>query len=124
MTKNGRIIFLSRCTVCDCKKLKFIKKQEDSGLLSSLGKKTPLKVKFLQLVLFCFRGISKLIQDIEKKEIVNEFILAGDKFSSEMQLTQPGFTCSACVPFTEKQRKNPKIERNKRFAIYLLKQTR
>ena len=47
MTKNGRIIFLSKCTVWDSKTSKFIKKQEGSGLLSSLGIKTPLKVKFL-----------------------------------------------------------------------------
>ena len=41
-SKNGRIILLSKCTVCDSKKSKFIKQQEASGLLSSLGIKTPL----------------------------------------------------------------------------------
>ena len=41
-------------------------------------------------------------------EIVNKFLLAGDKFMLEMHLTQPGFTFSACSPFT-KQRKNTKI---------------
>ena len=40
-TKNGRIMLLSKCAVCDSKKWKFIKEQEASGLLSSLGKKTP-----------------------------------------------------------------------------------
>ena len=40
-TKNGRIIFLSVCKVCDSKKSKFIKEQETGGLLSSLGIKTP-----------------------------------------------------------------------------------
>ena len=40
-------------------------------------------------------------------EIVNKFLLAGDKFMSEMHLKQPalidksGFTCSACGPFTK-----------------------
>ena len=34
-------------------------------------------------------------------EIVNKFWLAGDKFMSEMHLKQPGFTYSACGPFTE-----------------------
>ena len=33
----------SICAVCDSKKSKFIKQQEASGLLSSLGMKTPLK---------------------------------------------------------------------------------
>ena len=39
----GRIVLLSKCAVCDSKKLKFIKEQEASGLLSSLGIKTPLR---------------------------------------------------------------------------------
>ena len=34
-TKNGRIMLLSKCAVCDSKKSKFIKQQEASGLLSS-----------------------------------------------------------------------------------------
>ena len=42
-TKNWRIIFLSKCSVCDSKKLKFIKEQEARGLLSKLtGIKVPL----------------------------------------------------------------------------------
>ena len=41
-TKNGRIMLLSKCAVCDSKNSKFIKQQEASGLLSSLGIKTPL----------------------------------------------------------------------------------
>ena len=40
--KNGRIMFLSNCVVCNSKKSKFLKQQEASGLLSSLGIKTPL----------------------------------------------------------------------------------
>ena len=31
-TKNGRIMRLSKCAVCDSKKLKFINEQEASGL--------------------------------------------------------------------------------------------
>ena len=38
-------------------------------------------------------------------EIVNKFLLAGDKFMPEMHLKQPGFTYSACGSFT----KNKKI---------------
>ena len=34
-------------------------------------------------------------------EIVNNFLLPGDKFMPEMHLKQPGFTFSACGPFTE-----------------------
>ena len=35
-TNKGKIILISRCTVCDNKKLRFIKNQEASRLLSSL----------------------------------------------------------------------------------------
>ena len=34
--KKGKPILLSRCAVCDSKKLRFIKEQEASGLSSSL----------------------------------------------------------------------------------------
>ena len=34
-------------------------------------------------------------------EIVNKFLLAGDQFMPEMHLKQPGFTYSACGPFTK-----------------------
>ena len=42
-TENGRIMILSKCTVCDSKNPKLIKQQEASGLLSSLEIKTPLR---------------------------------------------------------------------------------
>ena len=32
-------------------------------------------------------------------EIVNKFLVAGDKFMPEMHLKQPGFAYSACGPF-------------------------
>ena len=41
-TKNRRIRLLSKCAVCDSKKLKFIQKQEAKRLLSSLGIKESL----------------------------------------------------------------------------------
>ena len=38
-------------------------------------------------------------------DIINKFLLAGDKFISEMHLRQPQFTYSACGPFSKhKQR--------------------
>ena len=33
-------------------------------------------------------------------KIINKFLLTGDKFMPEMHLRQPGFTYSACGPFT------------------------
>ena len=40
--KIRRIMLLSKSAVCDSEKSKVIKEQEASGLLSSLGIKTPL----------------------------------------------------------------------------------
>ena len=34
-------------------------------------------------------------------EVVNNFLLAGNKFLPKLHLKQPGFTYSACGPFTE-----------------------
>ena len=52
-TKNRRIMLLSKCAVCDSKKSTFIKQQEASGLLSSLGIKTALnKIPLLSPLLF------------------------------------------------------------------------
>ena len=42
-------------------------------------------------------------------KIVNKFLLVGDKFTPEMHLKQPGFTYSACGPFTKNK------ERIKKF---------
>ena len=43
-TKNGRIMILSKCSVCNSKKSKFHKKQEAKGLISNF---TGLKIPFL-----------------------------------------------------------------------------
>ena len=39
---NGKTMILSKCLICGSKKSKFIKKQEASGILSSVGIRTPL----------------------------------------------------------------------------------
>ena len=52
-TSNGRTMLLSKCAICDSKKLRFIKNQEAKGLLSNLGIRTPLsKVPILGDILF------------------------------------------------------------------------
>ena len=43
-------------------------------------------------------------------EIVNIFLLAGDKFMPEMHLKQPGFTYSACGPFTKNKERIQKFK--------------
>ena len=42
-------------------------------------------------------------------DIINKFLFAGDEFMPEMHLRQPGFTYSACGPFTKNK------ERIKKF---------
>ena len=92
------------CTVCDSKKSKFIIEQEACGLLSSVGIKTPAsKIPFVGPLLF--NSIKQVNTRYKMNEILNKFLLAGDKFMTEMHLRQPGFIYRACVPFT----KNKKI---------------
>ena len=43
-------------------------------------------------------------------EIVNKFLLAGDTFMPQMHLKQPGFTYSACGPFTKNKERIQKFK--------------
>ena len=43
-------------------------------------------------------------------EIVYKFLLAGDKFMPEMHLKEPGFTYSACGPFTKNKERIQKFK--------------
>ena len=59
--KNERIMLLTKCEVFDSKKPKFIKGEEASELLSSLGIKTPLN----ELLLFGRGSLNNLIQNVK-----------------------------------------------------------
>ena len=48
--------------------------------------------------------------DIKMNEIVNNFLLAGDKFMPEMHLKQPGFNYSACGPLTKNKKRIQKFK--------------
>ena len=51
-TRNGKLMIISKCAICDSRKSKFIKKQ-DVKVLSSLGIKRPLsKIPLIDDVLF------------------------------------------------------------------------
>ena len=86
----------SKCSVCGIKKSRFLKEQEAKGLLSNLGIKTSLSEIPLLNVLFWIH--------IKMNEIINKFLLVGDKFMPEMYFKQPGFTYSACGPFTKNEK--------------------
>ena len=52
-------------------------------------------------------------------KVVDKFLKIGDKFMPEMHLTQPGFTYSACEPFTKnKQRIQKFMETRNRSVIF------
>ena len=46
---------------------------------------------------------------IKMNETINKFLLVGDKFMPEMHLKQPGFTYSACGPFTKNKERIEKF---------------
>ena len=87
-------MILSKCAICGSKKSRFVRNQEAKGLLSNLGL-MPILGDIL------FRVVLKM------NEIVNKFLLAGDKF---MHFKQPGFTYSACRPFTNNREKIQKFK--------------
>ena len=74
---------------CGIKNSRFVKVQEAKVLLSSLGSKT-----------FAYS-----LRCIKMNEIVNKFLLLGDKFMPELHLKQPGFTYSACGSLTRNKQR-------------------
>ena len=42
-------------------------------------------------------------------EIINKFLLVGDRLMPDMHLKQPGFTYSACGPFPKKRERIEKF---------------
>ena len=102
-------MLLSIYEVWDSKKSKFIKENELSGLSSSLGIKKPLR-KILLVGPLLFQRYKQDNARYKMNEIVNKFSLAGDKFMPEMHLRQPGFTCTACGPFTKNKEQIQKFK--------------
>ena len=51
-------------------------------------------------------------------EIVNKFLLTGDKFMPEIHLKQSGFTYSACCSFTKNKERIRKIYANRKYKLY------
>ena len=46
---------------------------------------------------------------MKMNEVFNKFLLAGDTFMPEIHLKQPGFTYSACKPFTKNKERIQKF---------------
>ena len=58
-------------------------------------------------MIFCFNAHANLYK---MNEIVNTFLLAGDKSMPEMHLKEPGFSYSACGPFTKNKERIKKFK--------------
>ena len=50
------------------------------------------------------------VLNYKMNDIINKFLLAGDKFMPEMHLRQLGFTYSACRPFTKNKERIQKFK--------------
>ena len=95
-------MILWKCAKCGSKKARSIKNQETIGILNNLGIRTPLsEVPILGDIFFWMYKMN---------EVVNEFLLAGDKFMPEMHLKQPVFTYSSCGAFTKKKERIQKFK--------------
>ena len=104
-------MMLSKCAICDSKKSKFIKEQQAKGLLSNLGIRTLNEILLLGDILFQLSASSlSAILLYKMNNIINKFLLAGDKFMPEMHLRQPQFTYSACRPFTKHKQRIQKFK--------------
>ena len=89
-----------------------MKEQEAKRLLSNLGTKTPLsKIPLLK----CF------ILSVKMNEIVDNFLLAGDKFMPEMHLNQLGFTYRACCSFTKSKERIEKFPQGGNTDLWQIK---
>ena len=52
-------------------------------------------------------------------EVFNRFLLARDKFVQEMHLRQPGFTYSACGPFTKNKERIQNLKKQEIHIIFI-----
>ena len=49
--------------------------------------------------------------------VINKFLLAGDKFMPEMHLRQPQFVYSACGPFTRHKERIKKLKKKQMIRV-------
>ena len=57
----------------------------------------------------------QMISLFKMKKIIYKFLLTGDKFIPELHLKQPGFTYSACGPFTKYRERIQKFRETGNF---------
>ena len=52
--------------------------------------------------------------------VIDKFLLAGDKFMPEIHLRQPQFTYSACGPFTEEKIQKFKEAGDTNYVLFMM----
>ena len=93
----------SKCYICHNKKSKFI--LQGSGLFDILGLNTPQN----RMKMLCGMLLDNKI--INMNNIINKFLLAGDKFMPGMHLSQLQFLYSTCGPFTRHKERIKEFKR-------------
>ena len=124
-TKNERLKLKPVCSVCGNKKSRLISKNhKGSGLFDSLGLNTP-KNRMKSALWNAFRQQiinmnARHFLDKENNDIINKFLLVGDKFMPKLHLWDPKVNkYFACGPFTKhEQRINQFMKDGKLSNIY------
>ena len=113
-SKNRRIVLLSKCEVCNSKKLIFLKEREARWLWNNLvGIKAP--------TLSDLSMLNTLFWKCKRNVIINRLLLAADKFMPEMHLKQRWFTYNACGTFTKNKERMKKVKKQ-HIQILICKQ--
>ena len=63
--------------------------------------------------------LNSILLEYKMNETVNEYLLTDDKFISEMHLKQPGFTYSACRPFTKTKKELKNLKKQDIQSIFI-----
>ena len=85
------------------------KEQKAKVLLCNLGLRTPFSKKSMLSDILFWTQFQKM-SVYKMNEIVNTLLLVSDKLMPEIHLIQPGFTYSACGPFTKNKERIQKFK--------------
>ena len=64
-------------------------------------------------------GMLLIDKIINMNNVINKFLLAGDKFMPEMHLKQPQFVYSACGPFTRHKERTKNLNKQVIHVLFI-----
>ena len=92
-------------------KINIIKEQEASGLLSSLRTRTGLdKIPLVDPI---------LLSEYKMNEMINTFLLAGDKFMPQMHLRQPNLRTKLAEHLLKTKKEFKKLKKQQTQDIFI-----